>query len=85
MPVEPPPLEGDVFELGLPEGVVAELEEERGEDEVEPLPLDPELWFELESSQATSDSAERNAAAISHLFSIELSPWDVGTMCQLSR
>ena len=62
------PLEGDVVELEpLGGGIGVELEE-RGVDAPWSLPL--ELLFDPELSQATSDSAERRAAAISHFLSI---------------
>lgn len=69
------PLDGDVDGPELPEGLVAELlPEEDGEllVAVEPLLgglLEP-LLLEPELSHATSEAAERNAAAISHLLSI---------------
>jgi hypothetical protein len=62
------PLEGDVVELEpLGGGIGVELEE-RGVDAPWSLPL--ELLLDPELSQATSDSAERRAAAISHFLSI---------------
>jgi hypothetical protein len=73
------PLEGDVADPGPPDGLVAELlPDEDGERGVAVDPLlggllEP-LLFEPELSQATSEAAERKAAAISHLFSIRSSP-----------
>jgi hypothetical protein len=83
LPEEPPaapddaPPDGAAVEPAPPDGLVAELlpdPEEDGERgvAVEPLLgglLEP-LLFEPELSHATSDAAERKAAAISHLFSI---------------
>jgi hypothetical protein len=84
VPEEPPdellPLDGDVVEPAPPDGLVAELlPDEDGElfVAVEPLLgglLEP-LLFEPELSQATSEAADRKAAAISHLFSITSSPY----------
>ena len=74
------PLDGDVVEPAPPDGLVAELlPDEDGEVfvAVEPLLgglLEP-LLFEPELSQATSEAADRKAAAISHLFSITSSPY----------
>ena len=79
VPEELLPLDGDVVEPAPPDGLVAELlPDEDGERgvAVEPLLgglLKPPL-FEPELSQATSEAAERKAAAISHLFSIRSSP-----------
>ena len=74
------PLDGDVVEPAPPEGLAAELlpdeEGERGAA-VEPLLFEPEL------SQATSEAAERKAAAISHLFSIISSPYGFTCVLQL--
>jgi hypothetical protein len=73
VPDELLPLDGDVVEPAPPEGLVAELlPDEDGERgvAVEPLLgglLEP-LLFEPELSQATSEAAERKAAAISHFF-----------------
>ncbi len=82
------PLDGDVVEPAPPEGLAAELlpdeEGERGAA-VEPLLgglLEP-LLFEPELSQATSEAAERKAAAISHLFSIISSPYGFTCVLQL--
>ena len=68
------PLDGDVVEPAPPAGLVAVLPDEEGELFVavepllegllEPLLLVPEL------SHATSEAADRKAAAISHLLSI---------------
>ena len=76
LPEELLPLDGDVDEPELCEGLVAELPEEDGElllaaepllgGLLEPLLLEPEL------SHATSEAADRKAAAISHLLSITL-------------
>jgi hypothetical protein len=63
------PLDGDMVELDPLGGTVVELEE-RGVDAPWSLPLFPELLLDPELSQATSDSAERRAAAISHFLSI---------------
>lgn len=74
------PLDGDVVEPAPPDGLVAELlPDEDGERGVAVDPLlggllEP-LLFEPELSQATSEAAERKAAAISHLFSIRSSPY----------
>ena len=79
VPDEPAPADGDVLEPAPPDGLVAVLlpddDGERGVA-VDPLLgglLEP-LLFEPELSQATSEAAERKAAAISHLFSIRSSP-----------
>lgn len=80
LPEELLPLDGDVDEPELCDGLVAELlPEEDGEDlvAVEPLLgglLEP-LLLEPELSHATSDAADRKAAAISHLLSITSSPY----------
>jgi hypothetical protein len=73
-----PPLDGDVVDP-VPDGLVAELLPD--EDGVRGAAVDPLLGgllelllFEPELSQATSEAAERKAAAISHLFSIRSSP-----------
>jgi hypothetical protein len=72
LPEELLPLDGDVDEPELRDGLVAELlPEEDGEGlvAVEPLLgglLEP-LLLEPELSHATSDAADRKAAAISHL------------------
>jgi hypothetical protein len=63
------PLDGDMVELDPLGGTVVELEE-RGVDAPWSPPLFPELLLDPELSQATSDSAERRAAAISHFLSI---------------
>jgi hypothetical protein len=63
------PLDGDMVELDPLGGTVVELEE-RGVDAPWSLPLFPELLLDPELSQATSDNAERSAAAISHFLSI---------------
>lgn len=78
--VEPLLLDGELVEPEVPDGLVAELlPDEDGElfVAVEPLLgglLEP-LLFEPELSQATSDAADRKAAAISHLLSIRSSPY----------
>lgn len=76
-PATPPdellPVDGAVEEPELPDGLVAEPDED-GELFVAVEPLDgllEPLLFEPELSQATSEAAARKAAAISHLFSIE--------------
>jgi hypothetical protein len=80
LPEELLPLDGDVDEPELRDGLVAELlPEEDGEGlvAVEPLLgglLEP-LLLEPELSHATSDAADRKAAAISHLLSIASSPY----------
>ncbi len=67
------PLDGAVLMEPLLEpllgGTAVELEE-RGVEAPSLLPLDPELRLDPELSQATSDRAERKAAAISHFLSI---------------
>jgi hypothetical protein len=78
LPEELLPLDGDVVEPAPPAGLVAVLPDEDGElfvavepllgELLEPLLLEPEL------SHATSDAADRKAAAISHLLSITSSP-----------
>jgi hypothetical protein len=83
-PAAPPdellPLDGELVEPELPDGLVAELLPDDGGElfvAVEPLLgglLEP-LLFEPELSQATSEAADRKAAAISHLFSIKSSPY----------
>lgn len=74
------PLDGDVLEPEV-DGLVAVLDEdgERGVavepllgEEVEPLLLEPLPLFGPELSQAPSDTAERSAAAISNLLSIQI-------------
>jgi len=80
LPEELLPLDGDVDEPELPDGLVAELlPDEDGEllVAVEPLLgglLEP-LLLEPELSHATSEAADRKAAAISHLLSITSSPY----------
>ncbi|HEX6840118.1 MAG TPA: hypothetical protein VF113_01270 [Stellaceae bacterium] len=79
LPEELLPLDGDVDEPELGDGLVAELlplPDEDGELLVAPLLgglLEP-LLLEPELSQATSEAADRKAAAISHLLSITSSP-----------
>lgn len=81
LPEELLPLDGDVDEPELGDGLVAELLPLPGEEgellvAVEPLLgglLEP-LLLEPELSQATSEAADRKAAAISHLLSIASSP-----------
>jgi len=82
LPEELLPLDGEVDEPELPDGLVAELlPDEDGEllVAVEPLLgglLEP-LLLEPELSHATSEAADRKAAAISHLLSITSSPYGV--------
>ena len=73
LPEELLPLDGDVLEPAPPAGLVAVLPDE-GELLVAAEPLlggllDP-LLLEPELSQATSEAADRKAAAISHFLSI---------------
>src|SRR5690242_12276415 len=80
LPEELLPLDGDVDEPELCEGLVAELlPDEDGELLLAPEPLlggllEP-LLLEPELSHATSEAADRKAAAISHLLSITSSPY----------
>ena len=75
------PLDGAVVEPAPPDGLVAELLPDPEADGVRGVAVEPllggllePLLFEPELSHATSEAAERKAAAISHLFSIRSSP-----------